>query len=154
MKYTPLQIREIVEISQETLRHWRRVLSPLKGRNGYAPCFTAGDALALKIVNEIVETLHVRVQMLQPIADELFNICCGINWPRLEQRSLVIRLADHSIQACEDSAILNDAEAGVVVVVTLKPHIDNLRSRLTESDGQYQYEMPFPPVGLKKTSIA
>lgn len=154
MKYTPLQIREIVDISQETLRHWRRVLPPLKERNGYAPCFTAGDALALRIVKEIVETLQVRVQALQPLANELFNICRGINWPRLEQQYLIIRFTDQSIEACQGSAMLKDAEAGAMVVVALRPHIEGLRSRLTESDGQYQYEMPFPPVGLKKASIA
>jgi hypothetical protein len=147
MKYTPLQIREIVDISQETLRHWRRVLQPLKEQNGYAPCFTAGDALALKIVKEIVETL-------QPLANELFNICRGINWPRLERQYLIIRFADQSIEACQGSAMLQDAEAGAMVVVALRPHIEGLRGRLTESDGQYQYEMPFPPVRLKKTSIA
>ena len=154
MKYTPLQIREIVDISQETLRHWRRVLQPLMEQNGYAPCFTAGDALALKIVKEIVETLQVRVQALQPLANELFNICRGINWPRLEKQYLLIRFTDQSIEACQGSTMLQDTEAGAMVVVALRPHIEGLRSRLTESDGQYQYEMPFPPVGLKKTSIA
>jgi hypothetical protein len=154
MKYTPLQIREIVDISQETLRHWRRVLPPLKERNGYAPCFTAGDALALKIVKEIVETFQVRVQTLQPVAGELFNICRGINWPRLEQQYLVIRFADQSVEACQGSAILKDSETNAMVVIALRPHIEGLRSRLTENDGQYQYEMPYPPVGLKKTSIA
>jgi hypothetical protein len=154
MKYTPLQIREIVDISQETLRHWRRVLPPLKERNGYAPCFTAGDALALKIIKEIVETLQVRVQTLQSLVGELFKICCGINWPRLEQQYLVIRLADQSIEACQGSAMLQDAEVGTMIVIALKPHIQGLRNRLMENDGQYQYEMPFPPVGLKKASIA
>lgn len=154
MKYTPLQIREIVNISQETLRHWRRVLPPLKERNGYVPCFTAGDALALKIVKEIVETLQLRVQTLQPMADELFKICCGINWLRLEKQHLVIRFAAQHVEACQGSAILQDSESDAIVVIALRPHIEVLRSRLMENDGQYQYEMPFPPVGLKKTRTA
>jgi hypothetical protein len=154
MKYTPLQIREIVGISQETLRHWRRVLPPLKDQNGYAPCFTAGDALALRIVNEIVETLQVRVQALQPLADELFNICRGINWPRLEEQYLVIRFTEQRIETCLGSARLQDKEAGALVVVALKPHIEELRNRLTENEGRRQCEIPFPPMGLKKTSTA
>jgi len=154
VKYTPLQIRQIVGISQETLRHWRRVLTPLKERNGYAPCFTAGDALALKIIKEIVETLQVRVQAFQPMAGELFKICCGINWPRLEQQYLVIRFADKSIEARQGSAMLQDTEADAMVVIALRPHIEGLRSRLTESDSQHQCEIPFPPLGLRKSSIA
>lgn len=154
MKYTPVQIREIVNISQETLRHWRQVLTPLKDRNGYTPCFTAGDALALKIVKEIVEMLQGRVQILEPMAGELFNICSGMNWPRLEQQYLVIRFADQSIKVCRDLEMLQDEEAGAMIVIALRPHVVDLRRRLTESDGQYQHEMPFPPVEVRKTSIA
>ncbi len=150
MKFTPLQIKETVGITQETLRHWRRVLSPLKERSGYAPCFTAGDALALKIVKEIVENLQVRVQALQPVAEELFNICRGIHWPRLEQQYLIIRLAEQHIETCQGSAFFQDAATSALLVVALRPHIEELRFRLTESESQDQYEMPFPPIGLKK----
>ena len=129
-------------------------MPPLKERNGYTPCFTAGDALALKIVKEIVETLHMRVQTLQSLANELFNICCGINWSRLEQQYLVVRLAAQRVETCHGSAILQDTESGAMIVIALRPHIEELRNRLTESDDQYQYEMLFPPVGIKKTSTA
>lgn len=149
MKLSPLQIREIVGISQETLRHWRRVLVPIKERRGHAPCFSAGEALALKIVREIVETLQVRVQALQPLEDELFSICRGINWPRLEQQYLLIRFVEPSIEVCQGSAISPDALNGTMLVVALRPHIEALRARLTESEN-LQHEIPFPPMGLKK----
>lgn len=154
MKYTPLQIREMVNITQETLRHWRRVLPPLKEQIGYTPCFTAGDALALKIIKEIVESLQVRVQALQPLADELFKICRGINWPRLEQQYLVICFSNSMIETRYGSKMLQDKDNSAMIVISFRPHIDELRSRLTENDGQHQCEIPFPPVGLKKATIA
>ena len=152
MKLTPLQIREIVGISQETLRHWRRVLPPLIERNGHAPCFTAGEALALKIVRDIVETLQVRVQAFQPLADELFNICRGINWPRLEQQCLLIRFVEPRVEVCPGSTIPAEALKGTMLVVALNPHIEALRARLTESEN-IQHEIPFPPIGLKKRQV-
>ncbi len=152
MKYTPFQIRDMVSITQETLRHWRRVLPPLKEQIGYTPCFTAGDALALKIIKEIVETLQVRVQALQPLANELFNICRGINWPRLEQQYLVICFSNGLIETRYVSEMLREKDNSAMIVISLRPHIEELRVRLTENDGQCQCEIPFPPIGLKKAS--
>lgn len=153
MKYTPLQIKQIVGIPQETLRHWRKVIPSLKARVGYAPCFTAGDALALKIIKEVVENLQVRVQALEPISEELFNICRGINWPRLEMQHLVIQFVEKKIETCDGPDICERAASGTILVIALKPHIEALRNRLTESESQDQYEMPFPPMALKKRHL-
>jgi hypothetical protein len=153
MKLTPLQIRELVGISQETLRHWRRVLPPLKERSGYAPCFTPGDALALSVIKEIVECLQMRVQVLQPFAEELFNICRGINWPRLEQQSLTLRFSDTKIQACVLSEAFKNDSPCTMLVIDLYKHIQVLRARLTEGESNRQYEIPFPPVSVKKRNI-
>jgi len=153
MKYTPLQLRQVVEINQETLRHWRKVLPPLKERKGYAPCFTAGDALALKIIKEIVENLHIRIQALQPVSEELFNICRRTLWQRLERQYLVIQFSEKRIEICEGSAIKDLVMTGAILVFALKPYIEDLRNRLTEGDRQEQIEMSFPLIGLKKRSL-
>jgi hypothetical protein len=153
MKYTPLQIKQICDIPQETLRHWRKVLPPLKERLGYAPCFTAGDALALSIIKEIVETLHVRVQALQSVSEDLFNVCRGINWLRLEKQHVVVLLSEMRVEVCQGSTITEHAAKGAILVINPKPHIDHLRNMLTESNSQDQYEMPFPPMALKKRHL-
>ena len=152
MKFTPLQVREIVGISQETLRHWRKVIPELKGRNGYSPCFTAGDVLALKVINEIVDTLQVRVQALAPLATNLFNICRGIHWPRLENQCLVIRFPETLIETCRRDNICSDEKTSAMVVVPLNQHISAIRDRLTGAENQPQCDLPFPPMAMQKQS--
>ena len=143
MRYMPAQVKEALEITEETLRYWRLKLPPLKGKRGYAPCFSPGDLLALKVVTQI-HGLGVNVGDLVSHSTEFFKACSQSAWFGLEDKVLVF-----DGQTME---LLNASEEGVWarqtrIAVPLGPLIRQLRQRLSEEEPT-QPEITFPPLGV------
>ena len=150
MKFTPGQIRDIVGISAETFRHWKRVLLPLEGRNGYQPCFTHGDILAMGIVKSVVEGAAVRVGALTDIADDLFALCNEISWTALERSVFTIDLTQRSVVRDAENLILRPTNA--VIVIPCRPIVEQLRERLlAAASGDVQGQLNFPPTPVTAT---
>ena len=68
VNYTPGQLRDAVGIGQETYRHWKKALAPLRRDAGHSHCFTAGDLLAAAIVKTFVANYGMRVSALSALA--------------------------------------------------------------------------------------
>jgi hypothetical protein len=90
LKLTPQQVAEVAQLSDQTLRHWRRVLPPLAGLNGYTPCFAPGDALALLVVRHLVKVMGISVSALASASISLFDLCRNTSWPQLADRRLLV----------------------------------------------------------------
>jgi len=145
MRYTPAQIKEAVEIGEETLRHWRKALPPLKNKRGYAPCFSPGDLLALKVVARF-HALGISVSQLKPHADKLFLACSHAAWFGLEDKVLVYD--GHSLEMVATGAEGHWSQE-VRIAAPLGPLIRQLRQRLSEEDPRpSQPEIVFPPLGV------
>lgn len=145
MRYTPAQLKEALEITEETLRHWRKSFAPLKGKRGYAPCFSPGDLLALKVVTEL-HGLGIGVRQLKACAADLFEACSQGVWSSVENKVLVF-----DGQAME---VITIGEEGrwarqTRIAIPLKPLIEQLQQRLSEEGGRpAQPEIVFPPLGV------
>lgn len=145
MRYTPAQLKEALEITEETLRHWRKSFSPLKGKRGYAPCFSPGDLLALKVVTQL-HGLGISVRQLKPVATDLFGVCSQGVWSSLENKVLVF---DGQIMEVvtvgEEGAWAQQTR----IAVPLKPLVLQLQQRLSgEEVRPAQPEIVFPPLGV------
>lgn len=161
MRYTQAQIRDVLGVTVETIRHWRKVLHPLKERAGRAATFTFGDLLALGVVHRLTVGLDLAVSSLQPAARSLFTICNDGDWARPDARFLIVtRRPDASgagfeapIISLADDATLGPAlsELAVAAVIPLGPIVERLRAHLLMEPGQHvdQQSLPFPPLGLK-----
>lgn len=107
LRLTPKQVAEVAQLSDQTLRHWRSVLPPLAGLNGYTPCFTPGDALALLVVRHLVKVMGISAGMLADASSDLFSLCRNMSWPHLADRHLLIQV-----------------EQGSVILLTHEPNVD------------------------------
>lgn len=107
LRLTPQQVAEVAQLSDQTLRHWRSVLPPLAGLNGYTPCFTPGDALALLVVRHLVKVMGISVGTLAAASSDLFSLCRNTSWPHLADQCLLIR-----------------PEHGNVVLLAREPDVD------------------------------
>lgn len=87
--YTLQQALHFTQLSSQALRHWRKVLPPLKGRSAHHPCFSAGDLLAMRVISVWVNVLGGKVGHLADNASSLFRLCGEEPWPRIEQSLLV-----------------------------------------------------------------
>lgn len=106
LKLTPKQVAQVAQLPDQTLRHWRQVLPPLAGLNGYTPCFTPGDTLALLVVRHLVKVMGISVGTLAAASTDLFSLCRYTSWPLLADRRLLV-----------------DVECGKVVLLTREPDV-------------------------------
>jgi len=147
MRYLPAQAKEALGISEETFRHWRRALPPLKDKRGYGPCFTPGDLLALKVVAQL-HLFGVQVRHLTPHAEALFRVCAQGPWFGLDDKAVV-----YDGQGME---LLNVQEerhwsGRARVTIPLRPLMDQLRVCLSEEETRpSQPDIVFPPLEVSR----
>lgn len=151
MRYLPAQAKETLNISEETFRHWRRALPPLKGRRGYGPCFTLAELLALKVVTAL-HGLGIQVRHLTPHAQALFDACSQGAWFGLEDKAVAFDGSSVTlVLASEDRRASEKAR----VLVPLRPLIGELRRALSDGEGTpAQSDIVFPPMGVGKARSA
>lgn len=148
MKFTPGQVREVLSISQDTYRHWKGALSPLRGRNGYTACFTPGDLLAMAAVKALTEDVGIRVGNLQSLATGLFEHCNRHSWAGLERSALIVEPLHARVTSTPETQ--PPPLDGLAVVLPLRPIITALRERLLLEQTEAQQEaLRFPPTALK-----
>lgn len=94
--YTLQFALEATGISSQTMRHWRDILPPLKGRSAHRPCFSAGDLLALRVLDLWVHGVGGKIGRLASSAGALFALCSEEVWPRIEKSYLAFDLATDS----------------------------------------------------------
>jgi hypothetical protein len=151
VNYTPGQFRNAVGIGQETYRHWKKALDPLRREAGHSPCFTAGDLLGAAVIKVLVVDHGIRVSALTALAPAVFAQCNERSWPFLERSLLHLNLveADASIQG-EGSGIVLDQPA---IVIPLRLLIESLRRTLLSGDGNGQEMLRFPPTSQPTNSL-
>ena len=144
VRYTPGQLRDAVGISQETYRHWKKALPPLRGGAGHGPRYTVGDLLAVVVVKILANDFAIRVGAISIIAGALFKTCNAVPWPALERGKLVVNLTDGGLQFIHDAE--STAFRTPVLVIPLESSILRIRAALlTELDRDPQRSLPFPP---------
>jgi hypothetical protein len=151
VNFTPGQLRDAVGIGQETYRHWKKALPPLRREAGHSPCFTAGDLLATAIVKVFVADYGMRVSVLSALADRVFGECNSRSWPALERSLVVLDVVggEVSIQSEGGTLALN----GPAMVVPLRTLIEALRRTLLSGDDYGQEMLRFPPIAQSANSL-
>lgn len=153
MRYTPSQVRQVVGITQETLRHWRSALPSLAGLKGHAPVFRPGQLLGLAVVQALVENLGLSVGALKSVDRDIFEICSSPQWIRLARGYLLVRPADGSAKFL-DKLTDGDMER-VSIVLPLDRVVTALREALLEvTPEEAQQSIVFPPMDVSERRTA
>jgi hypothetical protein len=144
MKLSPGQVRDVLGLSQDTFRHWKKALPPLAGRNGYRPCFTHGDLFALALVKALTDDAGVQVGALHAVAAGLFNHCDRHSWAELERSILILELANVMVTFTQETHV--PQLTGIGIVVPCRPIVVELRERLLmDKESTDQGNLRFPP---------
>lgn len=147
MEYTLSQFRDLVGLSLETHRHWKRVLPPVRRKTGRSPCFTVGDLIAGLVVRRLAEDAGVRVGSVVDFADELFQLC-NLPWASLEGATICLDLRQRTCTLLKGRSANLMAE--LVLVCRLDPILAEVRaSLLKDQTGTAQAALPFGPVGVR-----
>lgn len=147
MEYTLTQFRNIVGLSLETHRHWKRVLPPLTVRQGRSPCFTVGDIIAGAVVRHLTDVGGLRVGHLADISDALFTLCNLTPWTTLTASLLVIDCDRRDCQLMTSSQ--SPPADGLILIFPLRPVLERIRASLLKDIGdERQASLRFPPLGM------
>lgn len=151
LRLTPAQIVGLTHVTPATLRHWRKVLAPLKGYSGRGPCFLPGDALALAIIRNLVKDMGIQVSVLSRLAPRLFEICRTTSWPKLESTALLLRPEQGAVDARQEGARALDE---ISIVIPLGSFVDDLERKLRAEDvNSAQMPLRMRPSLLRRTKI-
>ena len=154
VQYTPGQLREILGISPETYRHWKKALPSLRRERGHSPSFSTGDLLATEVIRTLSIDLSIRVGALTQVASGIFEQCNHMPWPTLERGAFSLNLLEANLLFREERTFSASAEP--IVWVPLQPLIARLRARLlpTNDNGrQDSLRFPLTPVGRTARSV-
>jgi hypothetical protein len=148
LDFTPGQLREIVGLSIETYRHWKRVLPPFVNRRGHSPSFSIGDLLAASVLRRLSQNCGVRVSNLGKISTEINNVCNSSPWAALEGQTLVVDIPGGTCRTVKSQwdGISDD----VSILCPFDPILAELRDALLRSQpSTEQSELMFPPTGIR-----
>jgi len=147
MEYTLSQFRDLVGLSLETHRHWKRVLPPVRRKAGRSPCFSVGDLIAGLVIRRLTEDVGVRVGSIVDLADEVFQLCSS-PWATLEGATLSLDLRRRTCALLKGRSPNSPAE--LALTCRLDPILAEVRaSLLKDQAGVAQATLPFGPVGVR-----
>ena len=147
IRYTSGQVRLAIGIPQQTYRHWKTVLSPLRRDGRRGPCFSTGDLLAVAVVHRVHAGYGIPARAIAGVGEELFKVCNSAQWLTLGDRRLVIDLENRRIELeLANGTITGQAPT---LVVPLRPIVEELQSALLAgSKPDDQEVLRFPPTPL------
>lgn len=147
MRYTQAQVRDVLNLSDQTLRYWAKVVPHLKKRAGRAPKYTLGDILGLAIVKELCDGLSINIGPYSTSLDEMFLILNGTSW--LVITNGTVRLSPRSVEFIKASgAFLSEQEYPSIFLPCL-PIATKVREKIVAAEpelGQMLLPLPLTPL--------
>jgi hypothetical protein len=151
MRYTQSQIRNLLSISLDAFRAWRKVIPALSLHKGHAPSFTPGDVVALAIIAELVGDFGLRVGVAADRLEKLFGECRGKSWVSLENSIILIGTDD--IFLIEGDVLSRKMIGSTMICMPCAPIIMRLRSALAATELEdAQGHLQFTPTLLTTRS--
>ena len=74
MRFSTKQVQELAGVRREQLRHWKKVLPPLSGRDGRADTYSFAELLALSTISILVDRLGIPVSRMVAPSSDLFAL--------------------------------------------------------------------------------
>lgn len=143
--FTQVQVRNVLHLPPETMRHWRKVLPPLLRRARRTP-FSQGDLVALAVIRELVRTLGLNSSALAPCAAAIFSLCNEKSWPALAQCRLEIEGPTVSLAHVRSPEMVRRIP---IILLPLGPLVEGLSKELPGVETA-QSELRFPPTALRR----
>lgn len=150
LHFTQEQVRDVVGVSAEKLRHWRKAIPYLQRKAGKAARFTFSDMLGLAVTLQVVDELGVGIANLRAGVDELFELLSCTEVSHLSD--MVVVVSSDGCRLC-DAVDLPWSDAGeAVIAVPCWPLIERLSGQVLPIPPDPQSVLPFPPQILRAGS--
>ncbi|WP_149539267.1 hypothetical protein [Siccirubricoccus phaeus] len=148
--FTQEQARDVVGVSAEKLRHWRKTIPYLRRKAGKSARFTFSDLVGLAVTLEIVDRLGVGIASIQKGVDELFELLGQTDLTRLRQ--LVAVVSPDSVRLCSATELPWSDPGEPMIAVPCRPLVDRVSGHVLPITPKPQSALPFPPQALRARS--
>lgn len=145
MRFTPSQAIDLIGITAETLRYWKKSMPSLASKRGHAPCYTRAEIVGLIVIRRLVRDFKMDVSVLAAQSEPLFALCAA-QWSQSSRRLLRVACDGH-VTTHEALADADFSEAAIVF--PLDTAIQELEDRLNDQEGEVQMELGLPPVSVQ-----
>lgn len=123
LRFNTAQMQQLSRVNREQLRHWRKVLPPLEGRDGRSDTYSFTEVVALAVLEELVNGLAVSVSHLSAFSSDLFAL--------LSESPELSSISDTLYLTKEGNLSIDIPEADVFVTVHVHPFIERIKSSLS-----------------------
>lgn len=145
--FTQEQARDVVGVSAEKLRHWRKVVPYLQRKAGKSARFSFADLLGLAITLEVVDRLGVGIAMVRGGIDELFDLLDHTDLARFGH--MVALVSPAGARLCGPGEVPWSELGEAAIAVPCWPLIERLSSHVLPITADPQSALPFPPQELR-----
>lgn len=80
MNFTQAQARQVIGLSVETFRHWRKTIPHLGARQGRQAKLSFGDLVALSTLRSLIDDLGLSIGQFIQTGDNFFDACNRVAW--------------------------------------------------------------------------
>lgn len=143
MRLETAQVLALLGLTKETLRHWKKVLAPLAGRDGRSDGYSFDELIALALIARAVRDLQVPISRLAPVADRLFREVAA--HVEALHTTTVLCISEGDVALCPIERLPSDS---CLALVRLAPIVQDLRQRLapdTRLDPQLSFDLSAAP---------
>lgn len=119
MRYTPSEFRDALGITQETLRHWRKVIPVFANRRGYTPVFAVEDLILGGIIKRLRDSTGVSASHLANISMNIKQFCTVTSIDLMRKSTLVLDMDNSTCSFLNDESYID--QSGVKIIIPLLP---------------------------------
>lgn len=148
MRFETGQLRSLIGITTETLRHWKRALPPLFGRDGRSDGYVFHEVVALAVISAAVQQLAVPISRFTAVAERLFSEIAIQTQPGRKPLVLCIT-RDEVIFAIPGQL----PEAETLAIVRVEPIVQRLLLALRPGPHQLEAQLDLPLEGARVVGL-
>jgi hypothetical protein len=149
MHFSQKQIREELEIPQQTYRYWASCIPALRTRAGKGARLTFADAVGLAFTFRLCEQYGVRIGAVAAGLDDLFRQLNSRSWLELDGTWIKLCRTTAEIMPSETTLAQVDSDA---FLVECAPILRLVRERIFDMAPSAQLVLNLGPVRLRHTT--
>jgi hypothetical protein len=149
MDFTQDQVRSLVELPVETLRHWRKAVPYLSVKVGKTARFSFADVIGLAVTRQLVVTFGVQIAVLSPAVDMMFPLLAKLRLADIEET--IVTLTAREAKLYDAADLPAGIERQSAILVPLAHIVSQVQQRILPlTTTSSQRALRFPPESARR----
>jgi hypothetical protein len=125
MRFKRAQILDLLEISPDTLRHWKTALPPISNKDGRGSDYSLAELLSLAIIARATHHLKIQVSLFTDFSTRLFEWMEEV--VAQDQWDQVLFITHEEARLVDPSQV---PEADSIIAIKIRPVMEEVQRRM------------------------